>query len=89
MTASYAFGASSAGYSEYFIPGDEDSLNFILDEILADCADPDIIGDPTHSIITVTAWSDNTIVYYDHWEDGYDFKPDSSPTSPAPRRMRP
>ena len=29
----------------------------------------------THAVIAVTAWSANTTVYYDHWEDGYDFDP--------------
>ena len=28
-----------------------------------------------HAVIAVTAWSANTTVYYDHWEDGYDFDP--------------
>ena len=34
-----------------------------------------------HTIITVTAWSDNTKVYYDHWEDGYDFDPANPSTA--------
>ena len=28
-----------------------------------------------HAVITVTAWSDNTTVYYDHWETGTNFDP--------------
>ena len=34
----------------------------------------------THAVISVTAWSDNTTVYYDHWENGYDFDP-ANPTT--------
>ena len=28
-----------------------------------------------HALIAITAWSDNINVYYDHWENGYDFDP--------------
>ena len=37
-----------------------------------------------HAVIAVTAWSANTTVYYDHWEDGYDFDP-ANPTRPPTR----
>ncbi|MBI5848187.1 MAG: DUF11 domain-containing protein [Nitrospirae bacterium] len=30
-----------------------------------------------HSVITVTAWSENTTIYYDHWENGYNFDPNN------------
>ena len=35
----------------------------------------------THAVISVTAWSANTTVYYDHWEDGYDFDPANPATA--------
>ena len=31
-------------------------------------------------MISVTAWADTTAVYYDHWENGYDFDP-ANPTT--------
>ena len=34
-----------------------------------------------HAVIAVTAWSANTTVYYDHWEDGYDFDPANPATA--------
>jgi uncharacterized repeat protein (TIGR01451 family) len=64
-----SYGAVSAGYSEYYIPGDELSMWRIF-TALDPYADPDM-----HCVISLTAWSDNTTVYYDHWEDGYDFDP--------------
>ena len=32
----------------------------------------DQIGDVMRSIISIAATGDNTIIYYDHWEDGYE-----------------
>ncbi|MEW5736903.1 MAG: C25 family cysteine peptidase [Thermodesulfobacteriota bacterium] len=67
--SSASFASVSAGYSEYYIPGDEDDMMLILDTIGA--------GDQTtngmHSIISVVAGSPSTVVYYDHWENGYNF----------------
>lgn len=73
LIPSAANAESPAGYSEYYIPGDEDVLEEIYDQIDVF----NIINDTRmYAAITVTAWSDNTTVYYDHWEDGYDFDPD-------------
>ncbi|MDY6954279.1 MAG: hypothetical protein SWE60_22460, partial [Thermodesulfobacteriota bacterium] len=74
--ASQALGASTSGYSEYYIPGDEEYMLDIFEEVGAGGQ-----GNNMHAVITVTAWSDNTIVYYDHWEDGYDFDPDDPDTA--------
>ncbi|MEZ5585109.1 MAG: hypothetical protein R3F37_22270 [Candidatus Competibacteraceae bacterium] len=62
--------AAPAGYTKYFIPGDEDLLLEVLDEISADAEDG-----PMHAEIAVTAWTPNTTLYWDHWEDGYDYDP--------------
>jgi hypothetical protein len=71
--------AASAGYSEYHIPGDEAIMHAILDEIGdGDQADPNA---DMQTVITVTVWADNSTVYYDHWEDGYDFDPDDPSTA--------
>jgi len=64
-----AFGATPAGYSEYYVPGDEDDLMYFHNQIRPDT------WTQVHSVITVVAWAANTTVYYDHWEDGYDFNP--------------
>ena len=77
MSFSHSYGAPTSGYSEYYIPGDEDSMMFILDTIGAN--DQTTAG--MHSEIVVTAWSANTTIYYDHWEDGYDFDPDDPLTA--------
>ena len=68
----------AAGYSEYYIPGDEDTMRLVL------CSQGTTAGAAnahTRAVISVTAWSDNTTVYYDHWEDGFDFDPDSPTTA--------
>ena len=68
-SASASYAAVATGYSEYYIPGDEVSMWTIFNSLDA-AATTDM-----HAIISVTAWADNTTVYYDHWEDGYDFDP--------------
>ncbi|KPK95110.1 MAG: hypothetical protein AMJ88_02085 [Anaerolineae bacterium SM23_ 63] len=62
-----------AGYSEYYIPGGTEQLWNIY---------VDLDNDPVlqaaqgmHAVIAVTATLDDTKVYYDHWEDTYDFDP--------------
>ena len=69
--AANSYGAVSAGYSEYYIPGDEGNMWTIFNTLDAAATTP------MHAVISVTAWSDNTSVYYDHWEDGYNFDPDN------------
>ncbi len=73
------FAAVSSGYSEYIVPGDEEIVHAILDE-LGD-GDQTSPNADTHSYIAVTVWSDNTTIYYDHWEDGYDFDRDDPSTA--------
>ena len=69
-----AFGSSTAGFSEYIVPGNEEILHSILDEI--GNGDQGYPNANMHSFITLTAWADSTSVYYDHWENGYGFDPD-------------
>ena len=70
--------AVPAGYSEYFIPGGEDQLWAIYEDL---DNDPDLVeADGMHAVIAVTAAADDTTVYYDHWEDGYD----AVPATPGP-----
>ena len=74
-----AHAQAPAGYSEYYIPGDEDNMGRVLCVYGAatyPCPNPV----HTHAVISVTAWSDNTTVYYDHWENGYGFDP-ANPTT--------
>ena len=66
-----SFAATAAGYSEYYVPGSEDSMSLALRSF-----GPTPTNN-THALITITAWSDNVTIYYDHWEDGIDFDPDN------------
>ena len=62
------------GYSEYYIPGPEDEIWNIQVDIDNEAGTPlylDNTNDRMHSIISITASGDNTVVYYDHWENGY------------------
>ncbi len=73
-----AYAAVPAGYSEYFIPGGEDQLWAIYEDL---DNNPDLVeADGMHAVIAVTAAADDTTVYYDHWEDGYD----AVPATPGP-----
>jgi uncharacterized repeat protein (TIGR01451 family) len=68
----------AAGYSEYYIPGDEAVMRYVFDDL-------DDAGGSygMHAVVAVTAWSAGTTVYYDHWEDagGYDFDPANPSTA--------
>ncbi len=80
LAASPAMAQVAAGYSEYFIPGDEDNMGRVLCVYGAwayPCPNPV----HTHVVISVTAWSDNTTVYFDHWENGYGFDPANPATA--------
>ncbi|GAB4488888.1 MAG: hypothetical protein OHK006_19870 [Thermodesulfovibrionales bacterium] len=71
--ASLGFASAPAGYSEYYIPGDENNMSAIMSALgPAAPASPNM-----HTLISVTAWSDNTTIYYDHWENGYNFDPNN------------
>lgn len=63
--------STPAGYSEFFIPVDEDNEWFILNQLGG------IPDQNMHSIISLTSWANNTVVYYDHWENGYNFDPNN------------
>jgi uncharacterized repeat protein (TIGR01451 family) len=76
---------SVAGYTEYFIPGPEEQLWAIIDDISDDAGGNINIALGMHCVISITATGDETTVYYDHWEDGYDFDPDN-PDATADRK---
>ncbi|MFZ2631257.1 MAG: C25 family cysteine peptidase [Desulfosalsimonadaceae bacterium] len=69
LSPSLSLAAAPAGYSEYFIPGDEEDLIIFHNTV------NNTTFTATHSVITVTAWAPNTVIYYDHWENGYTFDP--------------
>lgn len=71
-----ALGQGSAGYSEYFVPADEDNMATIFNVLDGGG------GTTMRSVVVVTAWAPNTTIYVDHWENGYDFDP-NNPGSPA------
>jgi uncharacterized repeat protein (TIGR01451 family) len=75
LAASPALAQSIAGYSEYFIPADETNMWYVFDNL------DNATTTPMHSVIAVTAWSANTTVYYDHWENGYNFDPNNPATA--------
>jgi|GEM_PF-1329794 len=69
-----------SGYSEYYIPGGTEQLwdiyvNLDNDPVL-------LAAQGMHAVIAVTATLDDTTIYYDHWEDTYDFDP-NNPTATA------
>ena len=68
--ATPAMAQVASGYSEYYIPGNENEMSLALRSFYT------LPGsNNTHSRITITAWSDNTTLYYDHWENGLGFDP--------------
>lgn len=73
---STAFAANPPPVQSYYIPLPE---NQVLDALTAiypsgsECASPAAnVSDPIRSYISISVISDNTILYYDHWEDGFE-----------------
>lgn len=75
ICATFSYGATPAGYSEYYIPGDENIMGQVWADIGA--AGTVALAAPRHTIISVVAWSPSTTIYYDHWENGYNFDPNN------------
>ena len=63
-----------AGYTEYIIPFDEDVFVYVTDPLVFDAIPA---NRTTAASISLTVWSDNTAIYVDHWEDGYEVDPDN------------
>jgi uncharacterized repeat protein (TIGR01451 family) len=83
LLAPYSYAAAPAGYSEYYVPGDENLLSVIWGNIGSTGGVPTTGATAArHTIINVVAWSPTTTVYYDHWENGYNFDP-SNPAATA------
>jgi len=60
---------------QYFVPFDDRDL-WTLFEDKASCHNPNHLAcGPLLSFVHLTASSDGTTYYYDHWEDGYDTDP--------------
>jgi uncharacterized repeat protein (TIGR01451 family) len=65
---------------QYFVPFNDKDLIVLLAASNVCQSSPFPVGNFLASRISITASSDNTEFYYDHWEDGYD--PD--PLNPGP-----
>ena len=62
-----------AGYSEFYVPGDADLVWEMFESV---DNTPDLVeADGLRMITSVTTSTDNIRIFYDHWEDGYDFDP--------------
>lgn len=60
-----------SGYQEYFVVGHEQHVWDMMDKVVsAEGAGP--LSDGSNSLITATANADFQVIYYDHWEDGYE-----------------
>src|SRR5207245_5027490 len=53
------------GFQEYVVPGTENQLHDIFRALSVS------VGTKMHSVISITAGADGTVIYYDHWENGY------------------
>lgn len=69
---------SVSGYQEYYVPLREDEVWLAFDDLEAGTNEP-VASNGMHAVISVVSASQGATVYYDHWEDGYDF----NPTNPA------
>jgi len=60
--------AAPAGYTAYYVPGNEQ----LIADMYRDMYPGQTMYNQTMRVVAVTISRDNTRIYYDHWEDGYD-----------------
>ena len=60
--------AASAGYIAYYVPGNEQ----LIADMYRDMYPDQPVLAKTMRLVAVSISRDNTRLYYDHWEDGYD-----------------
>ena len=61
---------SGSGLERYFIPLPDDQVHAVLRKFTE--AKNKNIGAEMKTIISIVATENNSIIYYDHWEDGYE-----------------
>lgn len=64
--------ALPAGFQEFFTPMPCD----LTQDIFVNIDNDPTVSNGMHYVVGVTASADNTVVYYDHWEDGYEYPGD-------------
>ena len=64
--------ALPSGYQEYFVLGSEEHAWRMFDSIRVQEGSPTPIGSEIASTVTLVATADDQLIYYDHWEDGYE-----------------
>ena len=74
--ATHYFTDSDPAIQFFYVPGEEDdilsALSSLTPNALADIGTGGIPTSPITGITSLTASTKNSIVYYDHWEDGYE-----------------
>ncbi|MEW6584086.1 MAG: C25 family cysteine peptidase [Nitrospirota bacterium] len=78
LNASFVYAAIPAGYSQYFVPGEEEKMAIVFEDSATNRTLGRVGGitRALYSAIGITSWTDNTRIYIDHWEDGYEFDPE-------------
>jgi uncharacterized repeat protein (TIGR01451 family) len=59
--------ANAQPLQTFYVPVPEEEILAFVQTLAPGLTDPNI-----RTVIAITAAADNTIIYYDHWEDGYD-----------------
>lgn len=78
LSASPLFAANPPPVQVFYVPGPEDQVYTALSTIwpgVAACNLPDSLIDPAQPIInhiSISAIAEGTVIYYDHWEDGFE-----------------
>lgn len=72
VTAGTAFAQSvPTGYQEYYVLGHEQHMWDMMDKVQNGQGGAQF-ANGMNSVVTATASADNQVVYYDHWEDGFE-----------------
>lgn len=63
--------AVPSGYQEYFVLGHEQHVWDMMNKVNLGESGP-VLVEGSNSLVTATANADLQVIYYDHWEDGYE-----------------
>ncbi|MEO8359669.1 MAG: C25 family cysteine peptidase [Vicinamibacteria bacterium] len=73
LSAVPAHAQGSAGFSEYMVLGSDDHVWRLMERVRATEGGAFVAGAARmNSVVSATSTADNQIIYYDHWEDGFE-----------------
>ncbi|MDJ0647278.1 MAG: SdrD B-like domain-containing protein [Xenococcaceae cyanobacterium MO_188.B19] len=71
-TATHTFTDSDPAVQFFYVPGEEADILEAIQSIATNTGDNYNSATDIQTVISITVSTDDSIIYYDHWEDGYE-----------------